>query len=363
MRTKLVYVLTCTQNKYYIEQALMSVYSARYWNPDAHIVLIVDDLTDRLLTGKRAEVLQYLSEKVVVPFEDESLTAVYRSRWIKTSVRQLVEGDFLFIDCDTIVCQSLHDVDGFDCSMGAVWESHLLVSQFCDSLLHSAKEATEKVGVDIETEGEYFSSGVLYVKDVEETRRIYALWHQYWLDGQKAGLRIDQPSLAKANREMGHLIKRIPDTYNCILFTRNTFTEDAFILHIAAYRNPSLLFVDKTLALVKESGLANAWLKDAIQHPCSSFLPFDYDILHSSGRQRRLWIQERSAFLKGYGEYVDAAFVDFPRNGRVDSLVVWLLKRKCACVALKIWMSWKRIYVWRKRIYLLPNICANGLFK
>lgn len=53
MKTKLVYVLTCAPDKNYIEQAHMAIWSARYHNPDATIVLIVDDKTDALLTGKR----------------------------------------------------------------------------------------------------------------------------------------------------------------------------------------------------------------------------------------------------------------------------------------------------------------------
>ena len=120
MKTKLVYVLTCAPEATYIEQALISIWSARYHNPDAHIVLLVDDKTTQLLVGKRAELLEYITEKVVIPFEDTNATMMYRSRWIKTSVRQLIEGDFLFIDCDTIVAQSLADADNFDCEIGAV---------------------------------------------------------------------------------------------------------------------------------------------------------------------------------------------------------------------------------------------------
>ena len=125
MKTKLVYVLTCAPEGNYIEQALMSVWSARHWNPDAHIVLITDNLTDQLFVGKRAEILDYISEKIVVPFEDDSLSMVYRSRWLKTSVRQLIKGDFLFIDCDTIVCKSLAGGDSFDKEICAVRDSNV----------------------------------------------------------------------------------------------------------------------------------------------------------------------------------------------------------------------------------------------
>ena len=78
MQTKLVYVLTCASEKHYIEQALIAVFSARHWNPEACIVLLVDDKTDALLVGKRSEILDYVSEKIVVPFENATLSPMYR---------------------------------------------------------------------------------------------------------------------------------------------------------------------------------------------------------------------------------------------------------------------------------------------
>lgn len=358
MRTKLVYVLTCAPEKNYIEQALMAVYSARHWNPDAHIVLITDDETDKLFVDGRAEITKYISEKNVVPFgagED----MMYRSRWIKTSVRQLVDGDFLFVDCDTICQKSLDEIDTFDCMVGAVWESHLPVSHFCDSLLESAKKVTGALGVDIEAEGEYFSSGVIYVKDVPEAHQLYQLWHEYWLNGSAQGMRIDQPSLARANKEMGHLIRVIPDTFNCILFTQNAFTRDAHILHVAAYRNPCFLFNEKTLQFVREHGLNNPWLIDSLLHPCVSFLPFDYNVLHSSFGERLRWIKESATFMDGYGKYIDASFDDYPMNSRFRSFVVKSLQHKHTLWASACWMLWKRFYVLRKQNKITPNCCSK----
>lgn len=288
MKTKLVYVLTCAPEANYIEQALMSVWSARHWNPDAHIVLITDNLTDQLFVGKRAEILDYISEKIVVPFEDNSLSMVYRSRWLKTSVRQLIKGDFLFIDCDTIVCKSLAEVDSFDCEVGAVYESHLPISDWHPDLLTTAGKACSIIDLDLPHEPEYFSSGVLYVKDMDKTHQLYNYWHQYWLKSEKKGCGIDQPSLAKANREIGYVIKRMPDTYNCILFTRVPFYENAHILHIASYRNPSWLFEANCLKYVRKHGLTED-LKQVIIRPCTTFFPCDYNILHSTLCQRVKW--------------------------------------------------------------------------
>lgn len=359
MKTKLVYVLTCAPGATYIEQALMAVFSARHWNMDAHIVLMVDNKTDALFSGKRAEILDYISEKIVVPFEDDSLTPIYRSRWIKTQVRQLIKGDFLFVDCDTICQRPLNDIDTFDCEIGAVLESHLPVSEFCDALHQSAQSVNEKIGVDIDAERLYFSSGVLYVKDTEMTRKLYDIWHRFWEEGNEIGLKIDQPSLAKANREMGHIIQQIPDTYNCILFTRPPFVREAHILHIAAYQNPSFLFTDKVLKYVKENGIGNEWLQQMILNPCATMMPFDYNLKRSTWCERRQWHSELSEAWKGYGQYIDDTYEDFPMQSDFRSLIILFLKSNAVKLAIRIYMSWRLIHMHCLKIVPSLNICAK----
>lgn len=359
MKTKLIYVLTCAPEATYIEQALMSVFSARHYNPDATIVLMVDAKTDALLTGKRSEILNYISEKIVVPFEDETLTPMYRSRWIKTQVRQLIKGDYMFVDCDTITQRSLADIDTFDCEVGAVLESHLPVCEFNDSLYQGAKKLNAKIGVDIDAEKLYFSSGVLLVKDTEKTHKLYELWHQYWQEGIEQGLKIDQPSLAKANREVGHIIKHIPDTYNCIVFTRPTFVRDAHILHIASYQNPSFLFTDRVLNYVKENGVRNEWLQKMILSPCATMLPFDYNLMHSTCKERSMWRRELAEAWTGYGQMIDTTYADFPMSSRLRGAVVFLLSCKCIKSALYISMLWQRIHLQQAKSTIKPNMCAK----
>lgn len=359
MRTKLVYVLTCAPEKYYIEQALMSMFSARHWNPYAHIVLIVDDLTDKLLVGKRAELLDYVSEKIVVPFDDASLSMMYRSRFIKTSVRQLIQGRFLFIDCDTIVCGDLSEIDTFDCEIGAVWESHLPVRDYCKPLFEYDQSCTLKLGVDLETEGVYYSSGVILADDTGVAKKLFQLWHSCWEESTALGMGIDQPALAKANVMLGRVVQRIPDVYNCIVFTKNNFTRQAKILHISSYRNPSYLFSKKVLEYVRNNGLKNHWIVDSIMRPCASFLPFDFDILYSTRKQRKEWIKEIAYFSSGYGKTIDASFADFPMKSHLRLVVIVLLRGKCNLFAAWLWMLWRRIFVWRHRKTIKDNVCRK----
>ena len=355
MQTKLVYVLTCAPKATYIEQALISIWSACYHNPDAHIVLLVDDKTNELLVGKRAEVLKYISEKIVISFENTTLTPMCRSRWIKTRVRLIIDGDFLFIDSDTICQRPLNDIDNFECEIGAVLESHLLVNEFCTSLHESAQKVCATIGVDVDVERLYFSSGVLYVKDTTQTHKLYELWHQYWLEGNANGLGIDQPSLAKANIECGHVIQLIDNRWNCIMFTHPRRAKDAYILHFAAYRNMSFLFSKRVLGYIKENGLTE-YVKDYIKHPCNSYIPFDSEFYHYKLKDYIKCYNILEKGVKNYAMYIDATFADYsPKN------VVYKFLRsgfyKLAITTLLI-LKWRRTRL-NKKYKCIENICAK----
>lgn len=359
MTTKLVYVLTCAPEKHYIEQALMAVYSARHWNPEANIVLLVDDKTDGLLTGKRAEILQYVSEKKVVSFDDDSTSPMYRSRWIKTSARNLVDGDFMYVDCDTIVCRSLDDIDSFKCKVGAVWESHLRVEDFCDSLKKKVIRENEKLGIDIISEKEYYQGGVMYVKDLPETHELYEKWHANWMESQRMGLPIDEPALAKANFQTHHLIKRIPDCYNCIVFTGTPYVRDASIIHITitAYQNPCYLFTDKVLRYVKDNGLTD-WVKEGILNPVDTMLPFDYAVKHSSSRERKAWVNGISHTASILNKKYPSLVSDFPMASRFRSVAIWLFSHGLYRTGALFWLSWKRCKLAGKK-NVKDNICRQ----
>ena len=359
MVTKLVYVLTCAPEKHYIEQALISVFSARHWNPDAHIVLVVDDKTDSLLVGKRALIMDYVSEKIVVPFENATLSPMYRSRWMKTSVRHLVEGRYLFIDCDTIVAGPLDAVDGMKMEVGAVPDALLPVKEYSRSMYAPINNRAKVVGYDLSKEEYHFNSGVMLVEASEGANKLYDLWHSCWLASTEKKLTVDQPALARANVEMDHIIQPMDVRYNCIVYTQNVFTREAKILHISSYRNPSFIFSDKVLGFIQENGLDNEWLLSSILNPCSTFLPFDYDVLHSNSKQRRMWREEIARTSKGYGRVIDSSFEDFPMRSPLRGAVLFLFRNGMCRSAARLWMLWKRRSVIVHRKNIKDNVCRK----
>lgn len=355
MKTKLVYVLTCAEEGTYIEQALISAYSARYHNPDAHIVLIVDDKTNELLVGMRAEVLEYITEKIVIPFEDTTLMPMYRSRYIKTQVRELVAGDLLFIDSDTVINQSLEEIDQCPYDVAAVPESNLQISEFHPDIYKKMCESADKLRWNYVGEEYYFSSGVIYAKDTPKAHQLFQLWHQYWQEGLNLEVRIDQPSLAKANIECGHVIQLIDNHWNCIMFTYPRMAKEAYILHFAAYRNMSFLFSKRVLGYIKENGLTE-YVKDYIKHPCNSYIPFDSEFYHYKLKDYIKCYNILEKGVKNYAMYIDATFADYsPKN------VVYKFLRsgfyKLAITTLLI-LKWRRTRL-NKKYKCIENICAK----
>lgn len=90
MKTKIIYVLVSNENDCYLEQALVSIYSLRLYNPDANLLLLVDEETSRTLeNGIRKLILNYVSKLVIVdvPFH---YSKQQKSRYIKTSLRSQV---------------------------------------------------------------------------------------------------------------------------------------------------------------------------------------------------------------------------------------------------------------------------------
>ncbi len=359
MKTKPVYVLTSATDNNYPEQALMSVYTARYHNPEAYIVLVVDDQTDKIFTGSRAEIIRLLSEKIVVPLS-EKMTMMDKSRWLKTNMRNIVKGDFLFIDCDTIITQSLAEIDDCLYNVAAVPESHLPVKQFNKFLYDKVKEYATKTGWDVDKEKYYFSSGVIYVKDLPENYKLYELWHTYWKEGREIGVSIDQPSFAKANIAMNHPVEILDGKWNCVMYTHETFAYSSKILHFCSFRNMSYIFEDSFLNIVRTDGVSsNDFIKQSVLNPYITFLPFDNVISkYSISEYCTMCINIQKTAVNIY-KYLNANFDDFLGNKRVELLVKALFRKKFFIFGSLILTAYKFYKIkLNKKFKYVSNTCA-----
>jgi hypothetical protein len=254
MKTKLLYILSSSETDTYLESALISIYSARFRMPNANITLLVDDNTNNSFVGKRSELLNYISEKIVISF-DNDIDLKIRSRLLKTNMRNHISGDFLYIDCDTLIANSLNDIENCTYDIAAVLDGHTVLEK------HPVYEIFAKqssvYNYPFEKVENYFSGGVMYVRDSEKAYNFFNSWHKNYKLGLKSGINQDEPSLAKTNFDFGNIIHKLPDEWNCQIRLGALYLKDLKILHFWSKKNMPISFLGSKdfLFKLKNEGL------------------------------------------------------------------------------------------------------------
>lgn len=227
MQTKIVYILVSDDSDTYLEQSLLSVYSLRLHNPRAIVELAVDQFTAMTLVDKREEIKRYITNliEIVVP---EELNKVQRSRYLKTNLRKFIKGDYLFIDCDTVICGKLDDIDAFKGEIG-------MVADLNGNLLLEDADTLQKykdAGFGDATGLPYFNSGVIFARDTEIVHQFYADWYDNWCKSVSNGVKYDQPALCVTNTNHGLVIKELSGTWNCQFKMKGySYLKNAKIMH------------------------------------------------------------------------------------------------------------------------------------
>lgn len=272
MQTKVVYALVSSVDDYYLEQAYVSMYSLKRHMPEMPIYLVTDDLTQASFIGIRKNGLQFVEDVITIPL-DASFTQQQRSRLIKTSIRQYVTGDYIYIDCDTIICRPLPSLESIYSDIAACLDSHCL--DYHDNpyrwlgLSHG-----RSLDWPIDKESIYFNGGVMFAKDTPIAHEFYSLWQQNLLDGFSKGVLMDQPGLAKTNYQMGHIIGILDDIWNCELKHGIRYLKDAIIVHyLTTNTSPDggsqvfLLNESRIFDEIKKTGTIPSVIDDIIDDP------------------------------------------------------------------------------------------------
>lgn len=306
MKTKVVYVIVSCEKDAYLEEALISVYSLRKWNPNAIVEIVVDNETDKSLTGKRKEILNYISKKHVVHI-DCPMTSLEISRFIKTNVRNYIEGDYLYLDTDTVITGSLEAIDDFKYDIGAIPDKHVNIGRhsFRANIDFGAKVLNWRVSEEMN----YYNGGVLFSRDTEFGRSFFARWHELW-KAHRTKMKSDQPSLARTNEEFGYPIHELDGIWNCQVVENGLkYLQEAKIIHyfasnLSGKQKSPYLFFDKDITdKIKSSGEITPDIQEMISHAKSAFadvsriisnddMPFMMSALHS------LYLSYPKAFIR-----------------------------------------------------------------
>ena len=210
MKSKLVYVLTCTGNDSYSAMVVLSLHTFKMHNPAGQAFVVMDEPTHLALEKYGSTILKN-AIPVVVDIPPE-YNVMQRSRYLKTNLRRIIEGDFLYIDSDTFVTGCLDDIDDTDADVAMVTDLNRPLSQghTNDDVKRSVKAGFK----DLANEP-YFNGGVMFARDTPMAHELFDKWHECWKISLANGVPQDQPALCEANRVLGHPIKDISGIWNC----------------------------------------------------------------------------------------------------------------------------------------------------
>lgn len=226
-----VYVLVSTEKDYFYEQFLVSLTSLRYRMSEVNVILLIEQDTNQYIQTKHKEINE-LVEQIIVHELPAEYSMVARSRILKTMMRQLVNGDFLYIDCDTVICSSLEDIQKVQYS-SAVLDNHCEVTEQIVEFIPVMKRA-ERFGFSVGYQNKHFNGGVLWCKDDKKTREFFEQWNMTWNETYKKGIMIDQLSFNEVNNRMEGTFSEISGEWNCQLRYGLPYLSDAKIIHYFA---------------------------------------------------------------------------------------------------------------------------------
>lgn len=229
MTTYAVYISVSNDGDIFFERTWLSAYSLKRHNPTMKVVCMVDEDTYRtVLAGKRKKSREVIDSFDVVGLPGH-LSQRAKSRWIKTNLRRLLKGTFLFIDSDTVVCEDLSAIDGFESELMMVRDAHLPLLESIDGKF-SRRLAERVYGRKLESD-DYFNSGVVYAKDTPAVHDFFDRWHQYWEEGARRGCDTDQQALAFAVQDVPHFVTEMDGIYNAQVRCSVKYIYKGKILH------------------------------------------------------------------------------------------------------------------------------------
>ena len=233
MIPQIVYVLVANEKNLYLEEMWVSIFSLRRHHPEATVKVLVDMETKEYLS--RFPQLTSMIDETVVVQTPAGYNAKQRSRQIKTTIRNVLKGDYIFIDTDTVICKPLDGIVEDIAEMkdfrgiAAVREGHVTMK---DTLFPPTGTVKRIFDIDISQSPLMTNSGVMFVADIPFTHEFYKRWNENWKRSCfEKGNSQDQPSLYATDCQYGYVIRELSGIYNAQVAMSLKYYADAVILH------------------------------------------------------------------------------------------------------------------------------------
>jgi hypothetical protein len=206
---KFCYVLTTTCCDLFADMTYASAAFLRFAYPEVEIICLCDAQSHRALEVARHPLLELVDR--AEPIQTPDGPPGYRNRFVKTQMRQILQGDFVYFDSDTLMVDRIDEMLTCAAPIAAV-ANH-------SGTGHPAEIPVEERAI-FEMMGwalphrSYINGGVLLLRDCEPTHRFACEWHEKWLAWSRRGKHTDQQSLNSALADSGVQYKLLGNRFN-----------------------------------------------------------------------------------------------------------------------------------------------------
>jgi hypothetical protein len=199
----------------------LSAQSLRRQQTGVRITVAADPQTSRTLDR---HVLDVVDD--VVEIESSCADPRLRAFHLKTLLRQHLDGDFVYLDTDTLVVKPIADILDVDADVAAAIDFNFDREWFPRQLEGPYRRLGWPYPLPY-----YFNSGVFLSRDTAASREFSAEWTRRWFLLVDEGLPGDQEAFVTALYAMRVKWARLSKDFNCIVVKRNYRFRDARILH------------------------------------------------------------------------------------------------------------------------------------
>ena len=272
------YILVDDERLIFYNQLLISLFSLRKWNLFLPVVVLMDTDTEVLIRGTNSSEfsewnISCIGVSVPVEFNQKE-----KSRYLKTSLRSHVVGDILYVDTDTVIADALpKTISDEDLAMvqDGNWSICIDNTDSINELYKSPwrDQLLLKCGYVFNKNRPYFNSGVLWIRDTDNTHVFFRKWHQEWLNCREKGVIYDQPSLNYLCSLTGNRVSELDGCWNVQVSAPLSirYLEKAKIIHY--YNNQDSVY-KMAEAKIQREGYKSAHVQKIIDNPKEAFFRY-----------------------------------------------------------------------------------------
>jgi len=199
----------------------------RISNPDVSVHVATDPLSARALEQSNHRLLGEVDQLRII--ETGNGEAEFRNRSIKTRLRSLVDGPFLFLDSDTFVRDSITEV--LQCQSDIAVACNHSADEIRAQLWVNDIEMSEQMGWQVKGHP-YVNGGVLFYNDTAGAFAFAKQWHTNWqLSQKRCGNYRDQPALNAAIKSSQVTVSILPHRFNAQIRCPEAVAVDGAVWH------------------------------------------------------------------------------------------------------------------------------------